>query len=302
MSTSKTLGIVGVGLIGASLGLALKQAGFCQRVLGVGRSSANLATAQAMGAIDAAVDLETCALESDWIVLAVPVAQTFTVLHTIEPHLKATALITDAGSTKSDVIMAAKTALGDKVAQFVPAHPIAGGAHHGANAAKADLFQKKQTIICPLQENHPQAVSQIDELWQAAGAMTHRMSALQHDAVFASVSHLPHVLSFALMLQVSGSEDAEVKFGHAGAGFRDFTRIAASSPEMWRDICLANKTALVKELDQYAQLVERLRDWVAKEDGDALLKAFTRASQARLRWESDQQTQADTKTNHGEGD
>ena len=302
MSTSKTLGIVGVGLIGASLGLALKQAGFCPRVLGAGRSTANLDAAQALGAIDAVVDLETCAREADWIVLAVPVAQTFAVLHAIEPHLKPTALITDAGSTKSDVIMAAKTALGDKVAQFVPAHPIAGGAHHGAKAAKADLFQKKQVILCPLQENHPQAVSQVDALWQATGALTYRMSALQHDAVFASVSHLPHVLSYALMLQVAGSEDASVKFGHAGGGFRDFTRIAASSPEMWRDICLANKTALVKELDQYAQLVERLRDWVAKEDGDALLKAFTRASEARLRWESDHSSQAQKNTNLGEDD
>jgi prephenate dehydrogenase len=128
------------------------------------------------------------------------------------------------------------------------------------------------------------------------------MSAIQHDAVFASVSHLPHVLSYALMLQVAGSEDASVKFGHAGAGFRDFTRIAASSPEMWRDICLANKTALVKELDQYGQLVERLRDWIAKEDGDALLKAFTRASEARLRWESDHPTQAQKNTNLGEDD
>jgi prephenate dehydrogenase len=280
-----TLGIVGVGLIGASIGLVHKQAKTFDKVLGVGRSEANLNQAIKLGAIDQAVSLEQCAKESDVIVVCVPVAQTFSILHAIEPHLKQNALITDAGSTKTDVIMAAKTALGDKVAQFVPAHPIAGGAQHGANAAKADLYQGKEVIICPLQENAPAAVEAINEFWLSTGANTHRMSSIQHDAVFAAISHLPHVLSFALMLQVANAEDANVKLGHAGAGFRDFTRIAASSPEMWRDISLANKTALLKEMDQYLNLTKQLRDMIAKEDGDALLKAFTRASAERQKWE-----------------
>ena len=280
-----TLGIVGVGLIGASIGLAHKQAKTFDKVLGVGRSEANLNEAIKLGAIDQAVSLEQCAKEAGVIVVCVPVAQTFSILHAIEPHLKQNALITDAGSTKTDVIMAAKTALGDKVAQFIPAHPIAGGAQHGASAAKADLYQGKEVIICPLQENAPGAVDAINEFWLGTGASTHRMSSLQHDAVFAAISHLPHVLSFALMLQVANSEDANVKLGHAGAGFRDFTRIAASSPEMWRDISLANKTALLKELDQYLNLTKQLRDLIAKEDSDALLKAFTRASAERQKWE-----------------
>jgi prephenate dehydrogenase len=283
--TSRTLGIVGVGLIGASLGLAHKDAKTFQKILGVGRSKANLDAALQMGAIDAAVSLQECAKEADVIVVCVPVAQTFAVLHAIEPHLKPNALITDAGSTKSDVIMAAKTALGDKVAQFVPAHPIAGGAQHGAIAAKSDLYQGKEVILCPLQENSPVAIDAIDQFWSTTGAATHRMSALQHDAVFASISHLPHILSFALMLQVANSEDANVKLGHAGAGFRDFTRIAGSSPEMWRDICLANKTALLKEMDQYLNLTKLIRDMIASEDGEALLKAFTRASAERQKWE-----------------
>lgn len=280
-----TLGIVGVGLIGASIGLAHKQAKTFDKVLGVGRSEANLNEAIKLGAIDQVVSLEQCAKEADVIVVCVPVAQTFSILHAMEPHLKQNALITDAGSTKTDVIMAAKTALGDKVAQFIPAHPIAGGAQHGASAAKADLYQGKEVIICPLQENAPGAVDAINEFWLGTGASTHRMSSLQHDAVFAAISHLPHVLSFALMLQVANSEDANVKLGHAGAGFRDFTRIAASSPEMWRDISLANKTALLKELDQYLNLTKQLRDLIAKEDSDALLKAFTRASAERQKWE-----------------
>jgi prephenate dehydrogenase len=283
--TSLTLGIIGVGLIGASLGLAHKNAKTFQRVLGVGRSKANLDSALQMGAIDEAVSLEQCAKEADVMVVCVPVAQTFSVLHAIEPHFKPNALITDAGSTKSDVIMAAKTALGDKVAQFVPAHPIAGGAQHGAIAAKTDLYQGKEVILCPLQENSPAAIDAIDQFWLTTGALTHRMSALQHDAVFASISHLPHILSFALMLQVANSEDANIKLGHAGAGFRDFTRIAGSSPEMWRDISLANKTALLKEMDQYLNLTKLIRDMIAKEDGEALLKAFTRASVERQKWE-----------------
>ena len=280
-----TLGIIGVGLIGASLGLAHKKAKTFDHIVGVGRSQANLDEAIAIGAIDEVMSLEACAKVADVMVVCVPVSHTFSVLHAIEPHLKPGALITDAGSTKSDVIMAAKTALGDKVAQFIPAHPIAGGAQHGASAAKADLFKDKQVILCPLQENLPPAVDAINNFWLAADARTHRMSALQHDAVFASISHLPHILSFALMLQVANSEDASVKLGHAGAGFKDFTRIAASSPEMWRDICLANKTALLKEMDHYLHLTKMLRDMIAKEDGDALLKAFTRASIERQKWE-----------------
>ncbi|MBU3599454.1 prephenate dehydrogenase [Polynucleobacter sp. 30F-ANTBAC] len=286
-STDKplTLGIVGVGLIGASIGLAHRQAKTFTKILGVGRSQSNLDQALKMGAIDQAVSLEECAKQADIIVVCVPVAQTFSVLHAIEPHIRLNTLITDAGSTKSDVIMAAKTALGDKVAQFVPAHPIAGGAQHGAESAQANLYQGKEVVLCPLQENHPQAVQIIDDFWQATGAMTNRMSSLQHDAVFASISHLPHILSYALMLQVANSEDAAVKLDHAGAGFRDFTRIAASSPEMWRDICMANKAAILKELDNYLSLTQKLRELIAKEEGDALLKAFTRASLERQKWE-----------------
>ena len=282
---SLTLGIVGVGLIGASIGLAHKEAKTFSRILGVGRSQTNLDQALKMGSIDQAVSLEECAKQADVIVVCVPVAQTFSILHAIESHIKANTLITDAGSTKSDVIMAAKTALGDKVAQFIPAHPIAGGAQHGAEFAQVNLYQGKEVILCPLQENNPQAVQLIDDFWQATGAITTRMSSLQHDAIFASISHLPHILSYALMLQVANSDDAAMKLDHAGAGFRDFTRIAASSPEMWRDICLANKTAILRELDNYLSLTEKMREMIAKEDGDALLKAFTRASAERQKWE-----------------
>ncbi len=280
-----TVTIVGVGLIGASLGLALKRAGVVDAVYGVGRSKANLDKAIAMDAIDSVLALEEAAKQSQVIVLCVPVAQmraTFTALELfLEPHT----LITDAGSTKGDVILAAKEVLGKKACQFVPAHPIAGGAQHGAAAAKADLFDGKQTIICQLQENAKVDVEFINQFWESTRAQVRKIGAVQHDAIFAAVSHLPHVLSYALMVSVLNSEDAQEKLQHAGAGFRDFTRIAASSPEMWRDICLANRTAILKELDQYLSVAGHLRELIANEDAAGLEKAFTKASKARQAWD-----------------
>ena len=287
MSTNQlgVVSIVGVGLIGASLGLALKGAGVVREVIGVGRSSANLDQAKKMGAIDRVADLAEAVQSSQWVVLCVPVAQMRSIFAQLEPHLGSNTLITDAGSTKSDVILAAKEVLGKKVCQFVPAHPIAGGAQHGAAAARADLFQGKQTIICQLQENSAADVALVEEFWKALGSNIKRISAVQHDAIYAAVSHLPHILSYALMASVLNSEDAEQKLGHAGAGFRDFTRIAASSPEMWRDICIANKQAILKELDQYLSITQRLREMIAKEDADGLEKVFQKASLARQQWD-----------------
>jgi prephenate dehydrogenase len=288
MSTNQfgIVSIVGVGLIGASLGLALKGAGVVSEVIGVGRSSANLDQAKKMGAIDRVTDLAEAVQSSQWIVLCAPVAQMRAIFTQLEPHLGSNTLITDAGSTKSDVILAAKEVLGKKVCQFVPAHPIAGGAQHGAAAARADLFQGKQTIICQLQENSAADVALVEEFWKVLGSNIKRISAVQHDAIYAAVSHLPHILSYALMASVLNSEDAEQKLGHAGAGFRDFTRIAASSPEMWRDICIANKQAILKELDQYLSVTGRLRGMIAKEDAAGLEKVFQKASQARQKWDA----------------
>jgi prephenate dehydrogenase len=267
------------------LGLALKQAKVVHQIIGVGRSAANLDQALKIGAIDRVADLADAVRSSQWIVVCVPVAQMRSVFAQMEPHLGPNTLITDAGSTKCDVILAAKETLGKKVCQFVPAHPIAGGAQHGAAAARADLFQGKQTIICQLQENSAADVTLVEQFWMTVGSKIKRISAVQHDAIYAAVSHLPHILSYALMASVLNSEDAEQKLGHAGAGFRDFTRIAASSPEMWRDICIANKQAILKELDQYLNITQRLREMIAKEDTDGLEKVFQKASQARQQWD-----------------
>ncbi|MFS8976012.1 prephenate dehydrogenase [Cupriavidus necator] len=276
--------IVGVGLIGGSLALALKRAGVAGTVVGVGRSPASLQKALDLGVIDEAATLEDAARGASLIVLCAPVAQNFALLHALEPHLQPGTIVTDAGSTKSDVIMAAKTALGDKVAQFVPAHPIAGRELNGVEAALADLYVGKKTVLCPLQENARADVAAVRAMWETAGAQCHVMSAVQHDAVFAAVSHLPHVLSYALVAQVANAEDASLKLDFAGGGFRDFTRIAASSPEMWRDICVANRDALLRELNTYQSVLAHLKAQIEKGDGDALERIFTRASKTRLAW------------------
>ncbi|WP_116317387.1 prephenate dehydrogenase [Cupriavidus sp. P-10] len=276
--------IVGVGLIGGSLALALKRAGVAGTVVGVGRSPASLQKALDLGVIDEAATLADAACGASLIVLCAPVAQTFALLHALEPHLQPGTIVTDAGSTKSDVIMAAKTALGDKVAQFVPAHPIAGRELNGVEAALADLYVGKKTVLCPLQENARDDVAAVRAMWEQAGAQCHVMSAVQHDAVFAAVSHLPHLLSYALVAQVANAEDAALKLDFAGGGFRDFTRIAASSPEMWRDICVANREALLRELNTYQSVLAHLKTQIEKGDGDGLERIFTRASKTRLAW------------------
>ena len=276
-----TVTIVGVGLIGASLGLALKKAGVVTRVLGVGRSKENVDQALKMSAIDSVVDLVEAVKQSDVIVLCVPVAQMRAAFELMEPHLEPRTMVTDAGSTKGDVILAAKEVLGKKACQFVPAHPIAGGAQHGASAAKADLFNGRQTIICPLQENSPEDTALITGFWESVGSEVKKIGVVQHDAIYAAVSHLPHLLSYALMASVVNSEDADQKLGHVGVGFKDFTRIAASSPEMWRDICLGNRTAILKELDQYLLIVNHMRKLISENDGVGLEKLFNKASKAR---------------------
>jgi prephenate dehydrogenase len=276
--------IVGVGLIGGSLALALKRAGVVGTVVGVGRSPVSLQKALDLGVIDEVATLADAARGASVIVLCAPVAQNFALLHALEPHLEPGTIVTDAGSTKSDVIMVAKTALGDKAAQFVPAHPIAGRELNGVEAALADLYVGKKTVLCPLQENSRADVAAVRAMWESAGAQCHVMSAVQHDAVFAAVSHLPHVLSYALVAQLANAEDAALKLDFAGGGFRDFTRIAASSPEMWRDICVANRDALLRELNTYQSVLAHLKTQIEQGDGDALERIFTRASKTRLAW------------------
>ncbi len=277
--------VIGVDLIGGSFALALKEAGACKEVIGVGRNADNLRTARERGAIDAiAADPAAAARGADLVFVATPVAQTARVFAALAPALGERTLVTDAGSTKRDVVAAARAALGAKLARFVPAHPIAGAEHSGARAARADLYRGRRVVVTPLAENDPADVGRIEALWRVCGARVSRMSAEEHDAVCAAVSHLPHVLAFALVHELAGRADSAQLFGFAAGGFRDFTRIASSHPEMWRDICVANRDALVKELDRYQTKLAEIRARLDAADGAALERVFIEARAARERW------------------
>jgi prephenate dehydrogenase len=275
--------IFGVGLIGGSFALALKRAGVAGEVVGVGRRRATLERAQALGIIDRIGDASSVA-GADLVLLAAPVAQTEVLLREIAPHLQPGTVVTDAGSTKADVEQAARAALGDKIAQFVPGHPIAGREQNGPEAALSDLYRGKKVVLTALPENAEACVAKVAAAWEHCGAVIHRLSADEHDAVFATVSHLPHLLAYALVAEIAAREDADRLFSYAASGFRDFTRIAGSSPEMWRDISLANRRALLAELDAFTAQLSQLRTMLAASEGGSLENMYSRAQSARQAW------------------
>lgn len=277
------LALVGTGLIGGSFALALKQAGAVREVLGVGRNPARLTVARELGLIDRAADWAEAG-QADCILLAMPVGETEAVLNKLAPYLKAGAVVTDAGSTKANVVEAARVALGTRFADFVPGHPIAGSEQSGPGAARADLYQGKRVVLTPQDETRADAVATVRALWEAAGAQVEILEAAQHDRIFAAVSHLPHLAAFALVDDLAQRADGDTFFRFAASGFRDFTRIAGSSPEMWRDIALANREALVAELDAYLASLQALRSAVSADDAEALLAIFSRARAAREHW------------------
>jgi prephenate dehydrogenase len=281
----KKITIFGVGLIGGSFALALKQAGAVQQVAGVGRSAASLARARELGIIDVmSTSVADAVGDADLVLLAAPVAQTEAILASIKPHLSPGTVVTDAGSTKTDVVSAARKALGEKVAQFVPGHPIAGRESNGPEAAIPDLYVGKKVVLAPLPENSPDHVARVANAWQQCGAIIHQLTAQEHDRVFAAVSHLPHLLAFALVDDIAKKPHADLLFQYAASGFRDFTRIAGSSPEMWRDISLANREALLQELDAYMAQLVQVRSMLAASNGSALEAVYANAQQARQDW------------------
>lgn len=281
----KKITIFGVGLIGGSFALALKKAGAVRQVVGVGRSAASLARARELGIIDIlSTSMEDSVAGADLILVAAPVAQTGSILASIAPHLQPGTIVTDAGSTKTDVVESARQALGNKIAQFVPGHPIAGREQNGPEAALADLYVGKKVVLAPLAENAESDVSLVAHAWQQCGAVIHRLSAQEHDRIFAAVSHLPHLLAYALVDDIAKKPHADLLFQYAASGFRDFTRIAGSSPEMWRDISLANQAALLGELDAYIARLAQLRGLLAARDGSGLEAVYGNAQRARQNW------------------
>jgi prephenate dehydrogenase len=277
--------VCGVGLIGGSFALAMRRAGAARRIVGVGRSAASLDRALERGVIDeAAPDWRTALDGADLVLLAPPVGQMDAIMAAMAPHLQPGTVVTDAGSTKRDVIEAIYRHLDPNLAYVVPAHPIAGAERSGVDAAFASLYDGKKVVITPLPENEPSAVLRVRKAWEACGAVIHEMPPQDHDRVFAAVSHLPHLLAFGLVHDLAGRANAEQLFGFAASGFRDFTRIAGSHPEMWRDICMANRQAVLAELDQYLAELAYLRALLLSGDGDRLEQLFAEARRARNDW------------------
>ncbi len=276
------LTIIGVGLIGGSLARALRAAGHVREIVGYGRSVGNLQQAVELGVIDRAeVSLADAVRGSDMIVLAVPVGFMGEILEQLAPVLDDAAVVTDVGSVKGSVIAAARTALGTRFGRFVPGHPLAGTEQSGVAASLADLFHRRRVILSPEPDTDAAATASARAMWEAAGAQVATLAAADHDRLLAASSHLPHMLAYCLMDMVVRNDDHRAILECAANGFRDTTRIAASDPVMWRDICLANRDALLAAMRRYLDDLGELAAAIEEGDGEWLLETFTRAKHAR---------------------
>jgi prephenate dehydrogenase len=276
------LAIIGVGLIGGSVALALREAGICSRVIGCGRQPVHLEEAQRLGVIDTySTDPAQAVAEADVVLIAVPLGAMGPVMAALAPGLRPDAVITDAGSAKACVVADARANLGDAFPRFVPGHPIAGTEQSGVAAAFPSLFAGRRVVLTPVTETDAWAITRITEVWTATGADVEVTDVEHHDAVLAATSHLPHMLAFGLVDSLARSDDPNTIFRYAAGGFRDFTRIAASDPVMWRDICLNNRRALLESLSRYRADLDAIRTAIEQGDGDQLEHLFRRAKQAR---------------------
>jgi len=276
------LAIIGVGLIGSSLSLALKEAGAVRQVIGFGRNQQNLARGVELGVLDDFTEsIEACVRDADVIVVAVPLGAMRQVFTELKSVVKEDAIITDVGSAKGSVVTSARDELGSVFTRFVPGHPIAGTEQSGVEAGFATLYQNRRVIITPVEQTDQDAISVIDEMWRHCGAIIEYLGVEHHDKVLAATSHLPHMLAFALVHYLSNLNDHEEIFRYAAGGFRDFTRIASGDPIMWRDVCLANGDAVVDLIEQYQQELDRVKSAINAGDADELLKLFGRAKSER---------------------
>lgn len=277
--------VIGVGLIGGSVAAALRRAGKVRRVVGVGRGRANIERALELRVIDEASDDISAAVRgADIVLLAVPVQQNDRVLAKLAGTVAEETLVTDAGSTKMDYVAAVRRLLPLHLAKVIPAHPIAGAELTGVDAANPGLFVDRNVVLTPLPETHPRAADRIESMWKACGAHVSRMSPQHHDQVFSAVSHLPHMLAYTLVHMIATRSGAQELFSFAAGGFRDFTRIASSSPEMWRDIAAANRDALLADISSYQQQLAHLADLIRDADTEQLGTIFETARNARNAW------------------
>ena len=276
------IAIVGLGLIGGSLARALRRTSLCASITGYGRREEALRQAVRDGVIDRySLDVREAVDGADAVVLGTPLSTTENLMRAMNDALKPGCIITDVGSAKGVVIAAARNALADRLPFVVPAHPIAGTEQSGVEASFAELFEDHVVIITPLAETERDAAEKIAGMWRGVGARVVELDAGHHDEVLAATSHLPHVLVYTLIDCLARMQDKQEIFDYAAGGFADFTRVASSSPEMWRDICLANSTSLLAVLDRFEQHLDRARQAIAADDGDRLMEIFSRARQAR---------------------
>lgn len=282
MSMIKKLCVIGVGLIGGSLAIALRRVGFCEEVIGAGRNKERLQIAKDLCVIDTySTNIAEAVADADMVFVSVPMGAMADVFKQIDGHLKPGAVVTDGGSAKVSVMKDAKEYLKYSYSQFVAGHPIAGTEQSGVEAAFGELYLNRRVIITPTYDTNKRAIDKVTAMWQAAGASVEAMSASHHDAILAGTSHLPHLLAFGLVNCLFESNDSENFFKYAAGGFRDFTRIASSDPVMWRDICLSNKKALLDSLSQYQKELDRLKDAITNDDADQLLSYFQSAKTSR---------------------
>lgn len=279
------LGLIGCGLMGGSFALALKRAGLVRRVVGYSKSPSTTERARQLGVIDIEAPSALLAVSgADLVLLAVPVAATETTLKAIRHLIDPGMLIMDVGSTKRDVVDAARRVLKQDVGLFVPCHPITGREVSGVDSADANLYVGKQVILTPIERTLTAKIDQAMSVWRALGCDVVTMSPEAHDAAFAAVSHLPHMLAFALMNSILAQPDGSAYLSLAGPGFRDFSRIAASDPQMWRDVLIANREELGAQVQHFQHALAELQQAIANGQTDALERLINRASHARANW------------------
>jgi len=279
------LAVIGVGLIGGSLARALRAADAVGEVIGCGRSAENLELAFDLGVIDGCTrDPAVAVKDADMVFVAVPLGAMRDTFERIRGHLAPAAVITDGGSVKGSVVADAVAVFGGVPPRFVPGHPIAGTERSGVGASFPELYQNRRVILTPLPETEPDAVAKVRTMWQTVGAEVSDMGVAHHDEVLAATSHLPHMLAFGLVDALARMRDNDEIFRYAAGGFRDFTRIASSSPVMWRDICMANAEALSAMLARFGEEMTDLADSIRRRDGDHLMDIFSRAKAARDRF------------------
>ena len=276
-----TLLVVGVGLIGGSVALSLKAKGHVKKVVGIGRGKKNLQQALKMGVIDEISDIRNPIDNVSMILLATPVSQASQILENLSWAVKNNIIITDAGSTKREFVKSVSNLYPKKLSRIVPGHPIAGGERVGVDAASPDLFKGKRVILTPIDGQDEESLCRVESLWKLCGAKITKMGVDEHDAVFSSVSHLPHVLSYALVEMISKKSGKHNLFDFSGGGFKDFTRIAGSSPEMWRDICMANKDFIVDDIKSYQMVLTELSEAIEHGKKDQVIGFFEKARSVR---------------------